>query len=338
MGYVQSSGGFTINVTGAISGTAGEVAFFDSVNSITSSANFLFSGTQVTILGGSAAAPSLVLGSTQSGLYERASGQIGFSVGGVECGFTNGDWSLGVDLNSVVTIKGRTLVGNGAASTQFTIINGSNSTQTYLSGGNTITAGGNIRLDGGTSGGSNKISLRVDATDVLTINSATDVAITSTTGLGINAAPGSTNIFLARRDQNGLLRTIITNASAGGSASVESSLSTNAGDFNLQALSTAAGAYCQISTDAGFTSGLRIATLGAGTLTFYTNSTVAASIDGTTQAVTIGTPATTTIKHALNSLLAATASVGASVLPLTPEGFWVVTINGTDRKIPYYPT
>jgi hypothetical protein len=34
---------------------------------------------------------------------------------------------------------------------------------------------------------------------------------------------------------------------------------------------------------------------------------------------------------------AATASAGAGSLPATPEGFLQVTINGTTRKIPYYP-
>jgi len=52
--------------------------------------------------------------------------------------------------------------------------------------------------------------------------------------------------------------------------------------------------------------------------------------------VTIGTGTSTT--HVLNTTVATTASAGAQTLPATPEGFVTININGTDRKIPYYPT
>jgi hypothetical protein len=39
-----------------------------------------------------------------------------------------------------------------------------------------------------------------------------------------------------------------------------------------------------------------------------------------------------------SSLTAGSASAGAASLPANPEGFLIVTINGTARKIPYYPS
>lgn len=42
--------------------------------------------------------------------------------------------------------------------------------------------------------------------------------------------------------------------------------------------------------------------------------------------------------HLINTTTAAAASAGGAALPATPQGFVVVDINGTSRKIPYYPT
>jgi len=111
----------------------------------------------------------------------------------------------------------------------------------------------------------------------------------STAGFGINSTPNISNIFVARRDQNQILRSIITNGNSGASAYVESSLSTDAGDFNWQATSIAGGALGYLATDSGFTGGLRIATNGTNPLDLRTNNTTGLLIDGTTQKVKIPT-------------------------------------------------
>lgn len=196
----------TIDPGAAISGTGAntQVAYFNGTNTLTSSANLLFTGTQLAVAAGNAGAPGYAFtGDLDTGMFGRAANQIGFSCGGVETGFTNGDWSLGADLNSVVTIKGRTLVGNGVASTQFSIFNGSNSCETYISGGNSIAVGGNIRLDGGASGGPNKLTFRVDATDVVGITAAQVMTVNGQTILlSPSAAPTVLKYQLA--DSSGL--------------------------------------------------------------------------------------------------------------------------------------
>jgi len=53
--------------------------------------------------------------------------------------------------------------------------------------------------------------------------------------------------------------------------------------------------------------------------------------------ITGGTIANTTISSAnLSATTSANATFATSSLPLVPEGYITIKINGTDKKIPYY--
>lgn len=56
-----------------------------------------------------------------------------------------------------------------------------------------------------------------------------------------------------------------------------------------------------------------------------------------TGACTLG-PSAGGVTHRFNTNTSTTATAGSRTLPANPVDFWIVNINGTDRKIPYYAT
>lgn len=223
------------------SGTSGQVAYFTGTNTISSSANFLFDGTNITVGGiiGSAAAPLKIL-----------------SV------FGNSSWlALYHD-------------GSGNA-----VINNTFATGSLSLGTNSIT--------GLLMSSSQVLTLGAAAADVLhSVNGGLNLS-TQTYGIGINSTPSASFPLSVRNDQNGSTQSLLRNSNAGASALVRGSYQTTAGNLDITVLSTAAGAYAQVATDSGFTSGLKITTNGTNPLELRTNNTLAMSIDGTNQAVSI---------------------------------------------------
>lgn len=120
--------------------------------------------------------------------------------------------------------------------------------------------------------------------------------------LGINAAASSLNIFVARKDQASVTRSFLINTSASASAYVRHTLNTDAGDFNIDAYSTAGGAVAAIATDSTFTGGFNISAGGNNTLRLKTNSTDAITISG---AQVIGLNGPTTITNSSGPILVA---------------------------------
>lgn len=287
------------------SGTAGQVAFFNSSTTITSSSSLSWDGSILGVSGrvrvgdGAVGTPSLsFLNATSSGLFGAGSSSFSMAAGGILVG-TFADTSIRLRGGDTAPIFIRRNVSD--------------------------TTGFSIYVDGS----DDTYFLNTSATSNLYLG-------TNSTPVFILTSSGATPATF-RKDQNGKTAVSIFNASAGASASSELRLTNDTDDFRLTLDSSGSGNVANIIANSGL-SGLNIATLGTDPITLKTSNTTAISINGTTQAVTIGTPATTTIQHSLNSLLSATAGAGGATLPATPEGFIVITINGTDRKIPYYPT
>lgn len=103
--------------------------------------------------------------------------------------------------------------------------------------------------------------------------------------LGINDDASSTNIFSLRMDQNSATRIYLKNWHTGANAYARMTVSSDAGDINLDANSVAAGALADLRIDATFTAGLRIVTIGATPISLATNGNTRLSIlgDGTTR-------------------------------------------------------
>lgn len=100
--------------------------------------------------------------------------------------------------------------------------------------------------------------------------------------------------FLARYDNNGVTRIQVRNDNAGASAFAQFKLSTDAGDFNINANSTAAGDSVQLTTDSTFGGGMDIGILGNNTLRLNTNGSTAISIAGNQNISCSGTVTVTT--------------------------------------------
>jgi len=82
------------------------------------------------------------------------------------------------------------------------------------------------------------------------------------------------------------------------------------------------------TTDGTFDSGGRLKSTGGGTMSLQNADNVQ---------ITGGTIANTTISSAnLSATTSANATFATSSLPLVPEGYITIKINGTDKKIPYY--
>lgn len=87
--------------------------------------------------------------------------------------------------------------------------------------------------------------------------------------------------FLARYDNNGVTRIQVRNDNAGASAFAQFKLSTDAGDFNINANSTAAGDSVQLTADSTFGGGMDVGILGANALRLRTAGTAWLTISGT---------------------------------------------------------
>lgn len=82
------------------------------------------------------------------------------------------------------------------------------------------------------------------------------------------------------------------------------------------------------TTDGTFDSGGRLKSTGGGTMSLQNADNVQ---------ITGGTIANTTISSAnISATSSANATFATPSLPLVPEGYITIKINGTDKKIPYY--
>lgn len=111
--------------------------------------------------------------------------------------------------------------------------------------------------------------------------------------IGIYSGVGTASTpFSVRRDNAGITRAILaSNQSASGSAYAQASLASDAGDFNIDAISVAGGAVVEIRCDAGFTAGMNIRP-AAGALKLQVGATTYATASSGTLA--IGTATTIT--------------------------------------------
>lgn len=130
-----------------------------------------------------------------------------------------------------------------------------------------------------------------------------------------------------RRDHNGNTMLQVRNDDTGASAAARLAVSSDQGDFNVYALSGAAGDYVSMYSDSAFSNGLLIGALGNNPVRLRTNSENRISISGAGE-VTIGTPGDTAAQHAINGDVEPTAGAVAEYL--------VIFVNGTERRIPLH--
>lgn len=131
----------------------------------------------------------------------------------------------------------------------------------------------------------------------------------------------------ARYDNNGVTRLTVRNDNAGASAFTQLKLSTDAGDFNINANSIAAGTSVQLTADGTFTGGMQISVLGNNTLSLRTNGDNGITVNGS-QLVTIGASGGTQI-HRING---DTGTAGAVTTYLK------LNVNGTEYRVPLHAT
>lgn len=124
--------------------------------------------------------------------------------------------------------------------------------------------------------------------------------------------------LLARNDTNGATRIQIRNDDAGASAFTQLKLTTDAGDINLTANSTAAGDSVSLTADSTFGGGMDVGILGANNLRLRTAGAARLTINGTGDAtfsgslsVEAGTGADTMFRVRGNSQTTGTVQVGA---------------------------
>lgn len=89
---------------------------------------------------------------------------------------------------------------------------------------------------------------------------ATIGTVAATSGVAVSGGSvTSSTIISATKSQNSLTRSIVAgNSNAGSSAYAQASITSDAGDFNISATSTAGGADVQLRSEAGFTAGISI--------------------------------------------------------------------------------
>lgn len=116
--------------------------------------------------------------------------------------------------------------------------------------------------------------------DATTLTSSASFTFDGTT----MTAPG----LIARNDTNGATRIQIRNDDAGASAYTQLKLTTDAGDINLTANSTAAGDSVSLTADSTFGGGMDLGILGANTLRLNTGGATRISASGA-GLVSIGT-------------------------------------------------
>lgn len=259
------------------SGTAGQVAYFDSTSTITSSANLPWDGTTLGVTGNITASLNITATTT-------------FDAGGVlsVTGSGNTIGTFRKDQNAKTAINVFNANVGASANTELRLTNDTDDfriTVDSLAGGNLAS----IIVNSGLAGlnivtlGTDLITLKTNNTTAISIDGTTQ-AVTIPVGLGlVTGSVDANNILAGRKDQNTATRGFIQNSDAGASAITQLKVVTNAGDVILQAGSTASGAAAYLVSDTGYTGGLNIGTDGANPLTLRTNSGTALTIDGTTK-------------------------------------------------------
>lgn len=281
MGHIQSNGGFIINVTGAISGTAGEVAYFDSVNSITSDSGLTYDA--ATTRFGIGTAPSanttaLIRGTGTTGTDQRI-----LIVDGI---FQSSATGTGYTISSQVQTAAASFTLGVAAAFRVlsaTVDTGSTVTRLINYFGATQTAGtNNAFLSDNTSFSGNWF-----------INSTSTASSLLSGSLAIGTGtPSSTNLLAIRQDQDAKTAISVFNANAGSSANAEVRLTNDTDDFRLTLDSNAGGNLANIVANSGL-SGLNIATLGTDPVTIKSNNTLGITLDSV-QNVVLGSAALAT--------------------------------------------
>jgi len=235
-------------------------------------------GGPVRFADGAAATPSMTFSAASDmGFFRTGSASFGVSTGGVQIATFNG--TGGIQMLGSPTAPFIVTGGIGNSSYIQFIRDGSGHgtwENTLASGDLYLKTNGNNRFGASSAG---VLTLGTAATDNdHTVNGGLALT-TASHGISVGATSSATNIGNFRRDQSGSTKFVIDNQSSNASAESVLVLSSNAGNVNLRAESTAAGAYGQLSTDSGFTAGLRINALGTNPIGLYTNNTIAVTID-----------------------------------------------------------
>lgn len=167
----------------------------------------------------------------------------------------------------------------------------------------------------------------------LTAGSTQMVTVTST-GVGIWDAGATANAFEIRRDQAAVTLSLLRNNSTSASAFARSRLTTNAGNFEITAGSTASGALVSMAAGSGFTGGLNINSDDAsGAIRFGTAGTQRGIIDGS--GIRVGTSVGGTASFgALASVIQAS---GSTITASTTTANSVISVgahvnDGTNNK------
>lgn len=114
-------------------------------------------------------------------------------------------------------------------------------------------------------------------------------------GLGLlSGAATSTAPLAIQKSADALVQAFLYNSNAGSSAVSRFSIRTNADDFDMSALSTAAGASVTLNSGSGFTNGLILAQAGAYPVTVKNNSAVTAVFNTNGLAILSGSTSSTT--------------------------------------------
>lgn len=238
---------------------------------------------------------------------------------------------------------------SGQASTTATAIfnDTNNDGSLEISGGFNTATGANIVLNGGAHATPSLTQFRVGGTVSATISAAGVVTIngaSSAIEVGVDSAGSGSanNLLYVRKNQNAVTRSLLVNGNTGASAVSRYTLTTNAGDFDITAGSTASGALVSLAAASGFTGGISInADDAAGVIILKTAGATGLSVSAA-QVVTVGTGTSTV--HRYNSALGTNGAGACTILngPAgtsgDPAGWERVNINGTVRARPFWAT
>lgn len=226
------------------------------------------------------------------------------NLGGVS---TGGAQVVSTDLKGNAAITGFT--GRGPIS-----ITASNNPDVGGSGGNIgLTAGSNVGTDG--NGGSIVGFAGTAGANTGTGGSASLIA---GDGPGAGQAGGDLNLTAGN-----------ANAGTGGAAHLTSGSGQAGGSVNVVGGSGTASTGGSAQVLGGASAG----SIGGSASIISGDSGAAAAGDLT---LALGTGVTPGNLQLANMNIAATATAGGAVLPVTPSGFWTVVLNGTTVEIPYY--
>jgi len=345
LSVLSASGGSSGVPTG--SGAADRVAIWSSTSTLSSTASFtcslstgvvtidknlvvINSSTNNITFVAPTAAPFIVKSLTGNSNGLRLYSNTATDVASVINGY-NANLELGANNTVFATISGAGAVTLGAASgSQTHVVNGDGLNLTGSSGTSEFSvfragATGLATFAGGSGGTAAKIALygQTHATKASVTefyNNNVLVGSISVGGAWTLGASANANSFIFNTDNN------------------QFKGSTSTGTVYINRGTTAA--ILRIGGGTGADGG-EIGFFGSAHATapneirFYNNGTLAGIID-TNSMWTIGTGTSTT--HRLNITVQTTvgAAGGASALPLTPTGYVLININGTNRAIPYY--